>query len=155
MRGFPFTWKRPSSAQPAGRRRWRPPFVPARERREDWLTPAVVHARLGFVRSDVSLGKSGDRFQLNGTTLTDATRPANNFINSSSTSDGRCHRNVAWLRNRVSETQGKAAPHVTPLVVPVLGEQRPDLFPALVPLSGTPHPSPSWRQAASAYETLS
>jgi hypothetical protein len=47
------------------------------------------------------------------------------------------------------EARGKAAPHVTPLVVPFAGEQRWGISPSLVPVSNMPHTSPFCRQAAS------
>ena len=47
------------------------------------------------------------------------------------------------------ETQGKAAPHVIPRVVPIVGEQRSGIFPSLVPVSNTRHNSPFCRQPAS------
>jgi hypothetical protein len=63
---------------------------------------------------------------------------------------------TAWLRiNFLPQTDGKAAPHVTPLVVPILGEQRSGIFPSLVSVSDTPHASRFPHPAASKYEALS
>jgi uncharacterized repeat protein (TIGR01451 family) len=55
-----------------------------------FVTPpsGPVNAQLGFVSYAGDLGKNGDSLQLNGTTLSDATRPANNFFNSSITDLG-------------------------------------------------------------------
>ena len=55
-----------------------------------FVTPpsGAVNAQLGFVSYDGSLGKSADSLSLNGATLSDATRPANNFFNSSITDLG-------------------------------------------------------------------
>src|SRR4051794_10180782 len=47
-----------------------------------------VTTRLGVVTYDGDAGFTGDSFQLNGTTLTDATHPANNFFNSSISRNG-------------------------------------------------------------------
>src|SRR5262249_17469412 len=47
-----------------------------------------VNAQLGFVSYAGDLGKTGDSLQLNGNTLSDPTRPANNFFNSSITNLG-------------------------------------------------------------------
>jgi hypothetical protein len=49
----------------------------------------------------------------------------------------------------------KAAPHVTSLVVPIVGQQRSGIFPSLVPVSNTPHSSPFRRRAASKEDALS
>lgn len=50
-----------------------------------FLTPpaGVVNTRLGVVALEGDLGYTGDAFQLNGTPLSDANNPANNFFNSS------------------------------------------------------------------------
>ncbi|MEO5988889.1 MAG: hypothetical protein ABIU54_08370, partial [Candidatus Eisenbacteria bacterium] len=49
-----------------------------------FLTPpaGVVNTRLGVVAFEGDLGYTGDAFQLNGTSLTDARNPADNFFNS-------------------------------------------------------------------------
>ncbi len=49
-----------------------------------FLTPpaGVVNTRLGVVAFEGDLGYTGDAFQLNGTSLTDARNPVNNFFNS-------------------------------------------------------------------------
>ena len=55
-----------------------------------FVTPpsGAVNAQLGFVSYAGDLGITGDSLSLNGATLSDATRPANNFFNSSITNLG-------------------------------------------------------------------
>ncbi len=50
-----------------------------------FLTPpgGIVNTRLGVVTGEGDLGLTGDAFQINGTTLSDAANPADNFFNSS------------------------------------------------------------------------
>jgi uncharacterized repeat protein (TIGR01451 family) len=55
-----------------------------------FLTPALgtVHTEIGSVVFEGDVGYAGDSMSLNGTTLSNALNPANNFFNSSITIDG-------------------------------------------------------------------
>jgi hypothetical protein len=75
----------------------------------------------------------------------------NNGNNTASATGTRPGFAIIWLPN----TLGKAAPHVTSIVVPIVDEQRSGLFPSLFPASGTPHTAPSCRRAAAKQETPS